>query len=300
VKPVPDGSLGSIPGLQENHRRVLAGKLGIVSLRALADADQRAIHTALANLRPRPSLARIAQWQADARTKLTDAEVDRSDWHAAASFAVVFAQRRVGAAWEYRLEAEQTEVEPASESRQWPDWNCEPLCVWMLGHVHPVEDRPHAGAGTGAGQGEAQGEAQDAAPTAAAAANTERAELRIESAAVVNAQREQELIREGALIAVPAEELRAPVRLRLTVGGNRSGQQLRAAVWFRRRAAPGWSPFHPATVSPEGQAEFDLSSVPPGSHNIRLLAWATDPGATLAAVTLPTLTLQQQEEATHA
>lgn len=290
---MPDSSLGSIPGLQDNHRRLLAGKLGIVSLRALADADQRTIHSALANLRPRPSLARIAQWQADARTRLTDAGVDTSDWHAAASFAVVFAQRRVGAAWEYRLEAEQTEVEPASESQQWPGWNFEPLCAWMLGHVNPEEeDRSYAGAGTAV-----QGQTQD---TTATSASGERAELRIESATIIDARREQELIRAGTPIAVPAEEFRAPVRLRLTVGGGRSGQHLRAAVWFRRRAAPGWSPFHPAIVSPEGQTEFDLSSVPSGSHHIRLLAWATDPGATLAAVTLPTLTLLQQDEATHA
>ncbi len=32
-----------------------------------------------------------------------------------------------------------------------------------------------------------------------------------------------------------------PVRLNLTVSGGRSGQQLEAAVWFRRQAAPGWS-----------------------------------------------------------
>ena len=38
-----------------------------------------------------------------------------------------------------------------------------------------------------------------------------------------------------------------------------------------------------------GQGEFDLSSVPAGAHDVRLLAWATDPGATLAAVTLPRL-----------
>ena len=37
---------------------------------------------------------------------------DRSAWHTAASFAVVFSQRQVDGQWERRLEAEQTEVEP--------------------------------------------------------------------------------------------------------------------------------------------------------------------------------------------
>lgn len=284
-----DGGLESISGLQEAHRRALAGKLEITSLRALADADQRAIYSALANQRPRPSLARVAQWQADARNKLTDAEVDRSDWHTAASFAVVFAQRQVGADWEYRLEAEQTEVEPASQSWAWPDWNCEPLCAWMLGHVRPAESPATSGPA-------AQRETQDAKPAAAAAsARTERRKLHIESATIIDAEREQDLIQAGTLTAAPTEDLRAPVRLRLTVSGARSDQQLRAAVWFLVSSGPGWSPHDPVSVSPDGQAEFDLSPVPSGSHDIRLLAWATDPGATLAAVTLPTLTLRHEE-----
>jgi hypothetical protein len=291
---VPDGDLGSISGLQEAHQRALGSKLGITGLRALADADQRAIYDALANLRPRPSLARIAQWQADAANELPDAEADRSDWHTAASFAVVFAQRQVGAGWEYRLEAERTEVEPAAESQQWPDWNCEPLSAWMLGQVRQVEAQTDSGPGPAA-----QDEPQKAKPAAtAASAHPERTELRFESATIIDAQREQDLIQAGALIAAPAEDLRAPVRLRLTVSGGRSGQQLRAGVWFRRPAGPGWSPHDPVIVSPEGQAEFDLSPVPSGSHDIRLLAWATDPGPTLAAITLPTLTVRHEEEAT--
>src|SRR5579859_3839945 len=58
--PMPGEDLMSIPGLQEVHQRALARKLGITSLRALADADQRAIYAALGSIRPRPSLTRIA------------------------------------------------------------------------------------------------------------------------------------------------------------------------------------------------------------------------------------------------
>jgi len=82
--------------------------------------------------------------------------------------------------------------------------------------------------------------------------------------------------------------------MRFTVHGGRAGQQLRAAVWFRRPDGPGWSPQDPVTVPASGQAEFDLSTVPDGGHDVRLLAWATDPGTGLAAVSLPALTFRQE------
>ena len=287
---MPGDDLSSIPDLKETHRRALAGKLGITSLRALADADQRTIYTALGK---RASLARIAAWQSDARSKLSVAANDRSDWDAAASFAVIFAQRLVDGIWERRLEAEQTEVEPASEPRQWAGWDCKPLCDWMRGQLGLPEDQaePEAGAANQIGPATAAEPAASAVPARAG-----RAELRIDSAKITDALHELDLIRAGNLIAAPPEDLRPPVHLSLTVSGGRSGQELRAAVWFRRRAGPGWSPHEPVTVPPSGHVEFDLSSVPPGAHQVRLLAWATDPGATLAAVTLPKLTFGQEVE----
>lgn len=273
--------LTSISGLQETHRRALADKLKITSLRALADADQRAIYAALANIRPRPSLARIAAWQADAREQSSDAVSDTSEWHTAASFAVIFAQRQVDGVWEHRLEAEQTEVEPASESRLWEGWDCAPLCGWMLGHLRPTEQQPE--------------DTADVAPAAGAvSARGDWTELHIDTATIIDARRERELISAGNVVAAPPEDLSPPVLLRVTVSGGRTSQELRAAVWFRRRAEPGWSPHDPVIVSRTGQAEFDLSSVPSGDHDIRLLAWATDPGATLAAATLPPLTLREE------
>jgi hypothetical protein len=281
--------MNSVPGLEESHQRALAGKLGITSLRALADADQRAIYTALANMRPRPSLTRIAAWQGYARSRLSDAASDPSAWQTVASFAVIFAQRQVDGEWEHRIEAEQTEVEPALEPRQWPDWDFGPLRDWMLGQLGLPEDE-EAATGEPATAGEA---AVSGTPALAG-----RAELRIDSATITDAVHELDLITAGHPIAAPPDDLRHPVRVRFTVSGGRSGQQLRAAVWFRRQAEPGWSPDEPVIVSSSGQAEFDLSTVPPGGHDIRLLAWATDPGATLAAVTLPKLTFRQEAELT--
>jgi hypothetical protein len=268
--------MDSIPGLEENHRRALTGKLGITSLRALADEDQRAIYAALGSMRPRPSLARIASWQAHARNRLSDAASDPSAWQTAASFAVIFAQRQVDGEWERRIEAEQTEVEPALEPRQWPGWDCGPLYDWMLGQLGlPAYEEP----------------AVSGAPARAG-----RAELRIDSATITDAAHELDLITPDDSIAAPPDDLRTPVRLRFTVSGGRSGQQLRAAVWFRRQAEPGWSPQEPVIVSASGQAEFDLSAVPPGAHDVRLLAWASGPGATLAALTLPKLTFRPEAE----
>jgi hypothetical protein len=222
---------------------------------------------------------------------------DPSVWHTAASFAVIFAQRQVDSERERRIEAEQTEVEPAPEPRQWPGWDCGPLCDWMLGQLGLPEHQADSGAGAASRTGTA-GEAATAGEPAVsgAPARAGRAELRIDSATITDAVHELDLIRVGNPIAAPPDDLRHPVRLGFTVSGRRSGQQLLAAVWFRRQAEPGWSPHEPVIVSPSGQAEFDLSSVPPGGHDVRLLAWATDPGATLAAVTLPKLTFRQEAE----
>jgi hypothetical protein len=288
---VPGDDLKSIPGLQDNHRSALDNKLGITSLQALADADQRAIHRALQNVRPRPSLARVAAWQQDARTKLAGAALDGPVWQTAASFAVIFSQRQVNGTWERRLEAEQTEVEPAPRPQHWADWDCGPLCDWMRAKLgQPQSPAAGAGAASRGGPATAAGPAARAGGTRA-----RRAALRIDSASVTDASDELSLITAGQLVQVPSAELRPPVRLRLTVSGGRSGQRLKAAVWFRRRGHQGWSPQEPVDLPPSGRAEFNLSQVPPGGHNVRLLAWATDPGATMAAVTLPTLTFHRAD-----
>ena len=291
--------LDSIPGLAENHKRVLAMKAGITSLRALADADQRAVYTALASIRPRPSLARIAAWQHEARSRLGDTANDRSAWQTAASFAVIFAQRQVDGRWERRLEAEQTEVEPAPEPRQWASWDCGPLCDWMRGQLGPAADEAGVADRAGAAVEPAAVEpaaVESAEPAAAAGGAPERARLRIDSVTITDAAHDVDLISAGDLVTAQPGDLRSPVRMRFTVHGGRAGQQLRAAVWFRCPDGPGWSPQDPVTLPASGQAEFDLSAVPVGGHDVRLLAWATDPGARLAAVSLPRLTFRQKAQ----
>ncbi len=77
---MPTDDLSSIPGLEDKHLRALA-RQQITDLRSLADADQREIYKAMANIRPRPSLERISRWQGEARSRLEKAETDISDWH---------------------------------------------------------------------------------------------------------------------------------------------------------------------------------------------------------------------------
>jgi hypothetical protein len=284
---VPDDDLRSIRGLQQ-YRDVLSRKLGIASLRTLAEADERAIYDALKHTEPRPTLKRIAAWQTSARRKLQGAEIDRSAWHTATSFAVVFAQRQIDGVWERRIEAQQTEVEPSPEPQQWAGWDCSPLCDWMTARLGPPRDQADAEPG-------AADQTGTAVEPAARGVGPRRAELRIESATITDAVHEIHLIKAGELTQAPPEDLTHPVRLRLTVRGRRSGQQLRAAVWFRREAEPGWSPQEPVVIPATGHVQFDLSSVPPGEHNIKLLAWAADPPG-LAAVTLPKLTFHPEAE----
>ncbi len=161
--------LNSITGLEDKHRRALARRQ-ITALRSLADADQRVIYNAMGSIRPRPTLEQIAQWQGEARAKLGEPAADTADWHTAASFAVVFARRRVGDTWERRLEVERTEVEPEREPEVWAGWECDRICGWMRGQLDQAN-------GAGPGQGDQAGESR-AQPAGAQPAGGRRARAR--------------------------------------------------------------------------------------------------------------------------
>jgi len=281
---VPSEDLSFIPGLEDHHRRALDSKLGITSAQALADADPDTIYTELQHSRARASRARIAQWQREARSRLNDADIDRSEWEYAASFVVIFAQHRAGGGWERRLEAAQAEAGPEPARQIWEGWDCQPLCAWMRGQLPADQAESEAGA---------VGESGATAAAGAAPSRKPRTQLRIESVMITDAGHQLDLVTAGNLTEALPEDLTLPVQLNITVSGARPGQELQAAALFRRRAEPGWSALEPMTISPSGQGQFDLSTVPAGEHQIRLLAWATDAGATLAGVTLPKLTFLQ-------
>ena len=161
---------------------------------------------------------------------LSGAASDPSAWQNAASFAVIFAQRRVDGEWERRIEAEQTEMEPALEPRQWPGWECGALCDWMLGQLGLPEDEEGCRRGA-RGQRRAchRGQRRACARGQRRACTARRAELRIDSATITDAVHELDLITAGHPSAAPPDGSRR-VRLRFTVSGGRSGQQLRAAA----------------------------------------------------------------------
>jgi hypothetical protein len=274
---VPD-DLSSIEGLDGRHRRVLA-RHHVTDLRGLVQADRRVIHRAMANLRPRPTLELISRWQDDARSQLDQAVTDASDWHTAASFVVIFSQRRPEGSWERRTEVERTEVEPERHPQQWPSWDCAPLCTWMTTQL-PQPGGPAPG-------GPPLPVPLPAGPEAAAG----RPQLRIDSAALIDAVGRTNLVTSGQPATAPRTELAAPVRVVLTVRGARPGTQLRAVTRVQRPDSPGWNPQDPVTPSASGRAEFDLSGIPAGHHELSLIAWAPDAAAKPVSVRLPPITI---------
>lgn len=278
---MPSDDLSSIPGLEDKHLRALA-RQNVTDLTGLADADRQAIYRAMANLRPRPTLEQISRWQDDARNMLPEPETGASDWHPAASFVVVFSQRRAGDTWERRTEAERTEVEPEQNLRIWSGWDCEPICAWMLGQLDQAD--------TAQPPSEPPREAAAEPPAEEPAAG--RAQLTIDSAAIIDAAGRADVVTAGALAADPPRELVAPVRVVLTVSGAPPGTQVQAVTRILRPDDFGWNPQDPVVVPDSGQAEFDLSGVPAGQHELALIAWAADAAANLVSVSLPRMTIR--------
>ena len=279
---MPTDDLSSIPDLEDKHLRALA-RQQVTDLRSFADADQREIYTAMANIRPRPSLERILRWQEEARSRLEEAETDASGWRRVASFAVIFARRQADDTWERRVEAERTEVEPAQEPQIWADWDFEAVGSWMADQLRAADSESMPAQPAAA--------AQEAAKPARARAK-ERSQLHIDSAAITDANSTVDVVTGGALAADLPPELIAPVRVVLTVGGARPGTVLHAVTRILRPDGPGWNPQDPVVVRRSGQAEFDLSGVPAGQYEMSLIAWAPDATAKPVSVRLPALTIR--------
>ena len=292
---MPADDLSSIPGLEDRHRRVLAGRQ-ITTFRALAHSDRRVIHKAMASIRPRPTLELIARWQDDARSKHSEAVLDSSDWHTAASFAVVFAQRQAQGGWQRRLEIERTEVEPERDPETWPGWDCSRACGWMLGQLGEpgaAGEPGFAGPAQQTAGVPADNPAAGSAPgpaTEPAARSAVPAVLRIDRATLVDAASRTDVAAAGLLAESPPAGLIAPAAIVLKVSGAPPGHEVQAVVRFRRRGQQGWNPREPVTVPRSGQAEFDLSRVPAGQYQLTLLAWTPDASAKLASISLPAVT----------
>jgi hypothetical protein len=286
---VPSDDLSSIPDLQDKYRRVLTGKLKITTFQALARADRQDIYRAMRESHLRPTHEQIAKWQDRARSRLKAATTDRSDWHPAASFAVVFAQRQVDDGWEHRIEAERTEVEPEQEPRIWPGWDCGGICAWMREQV--------PGAAAPGTEAEAPGPAGGTATPAGAAATPagagrERPELRIDRIAVIGLPTPPEVVAAAGAVAAIAAGPPGPPRIEISVSGGRRGQEIHAAAQVLREREFGWNLQDPVVITgATGIASFDLSPLPAGRHDLVLVAWAPDGMATLARAELRQLTI---------
>jgi hypothetical protein len=291
---VPDG-LSSIEGLADKHRRVL-DRHHVTDLRGLVQADRRVIYRAMANLRPRPTLELISQWQDQARSMLDEFVTDTSDWHTAASFVIVFGQRQHDGAWEHRVEVEQTEVEPERNPQVWPGWDCVPVCAWMAGQLgQPGAEPPGEPVTQPSAVAPLSGEpvAQPAAePAPEPPRPASRPRLRIDSAAFVDAAGRTDVVKAGELIPDPRTRFTVPVRVVLTVSGARPGSRLQAVARVQRPNAAGWNAQDPVIPSSSGHAEFDLSAVPAGDHEMSLIAWAPDASAKPVSLRLPQITIR--------
>jgi len=289
---VSSHELSSIQGLEDKHLRALA-RHGVTDVRGLVQADPEVIHRAMANLRPRPPRDLVARWQDDARSMLAETAQDVAEWQMVASFVVVFFQRRTGDTWERRVEAERTEVEPERNPQVWPGWETGPIWDWMLGQlgqanaVEPASGDATAGETTQPAQEDAG--AAEPPPTGPAA---ERPALRIDSAVIIDAAGRTNVVTAGAVAAGPPRELVAPARVAFTVSGAPPGTRLQAVARVLRRDGPGWNARDPVAVPGSGEVEFDLSAVPPGEHDMGLIAWAPDAAAKPVSVRLPAITIR--------
>jgi hypothetical protein len=301
--PVPN-ELSSIEGLADKHLRVLARHY-VTDLRGLVQADRRVICRAMVNLRPRPTLELISRWQDEARSMLDEVVTDTSEWHTVASFAVIFSQRQREDGWERRVEVERTEVEPERNPQVWPGWDCAPICAWMTGqlspppvpHASPPPDAPPPAelpppAEAAEPPPPAEAEAPAPAPMPPPSPATARPQLHIDSAALIDATGRTDVVTGGEPAADPRTELVAPVRAVLTVSGAKPGTPLRAVTRIQRPDGPGWNPRDPVILPDSGQAEFDLSEVPAGDHQLSLIAWAPDASAKPVSVRLPRITIR--------
>lgn len=244
------------------------------SIEGPADRHARALNRRhVTGLRPHSTRDQVAHWQDDARSRLGETAPDPADWQPAASFVVVFSQRQKGGVREQRVEAERTEVEPERAMEVWSGWNAAPVCAWMAAQLDQV-DLP-------------AGQATPAQRRVAA-----RTQLRIDSAALIDAAGRTDVVTGGVPAARPRTELVGPVRVVFTVSGAPPYARLRAVTRVQRRDGAGWNPQDPVILCGPGQAEFDLARVPAGDHELALIAWAPDATAKPVSVRLPGVTIR--------
>jgi hypothetical protein len=285
---VSTDDLTSLSGLEDKHARALARKpLQITTFRQLASADGDAIYQAMYRFQPRPEAEDIASWQEQARSKLSSPAMEPADWQEVASFVVVFSERQVDGDWERRLEAGRAETQPEIEQLVLSDWDCSPVCGWMLEHLRPYDGGDEHPAVSGEDQARLSEK-----PGSTPKPHVARERLRIGTATVIDATGSAHLVQEGEIADNPPTELVSPERVILTVTGARPGHEVHAVARIRAYGESEWNSADPVSTDRSGRAELDLAPVSTGEHDIKLLAWTPDATAYPVSVPLPTVTVR--------
>jgi hypothetical protein len=269
--------LGSVPGLRDNHRKALAA-IGVTTLRALANADPKALRDALRSTRVKR--ATVDEWQAHARSATgtapsTGAGQAASEWEDIASYAVILEQRAGPGEVERRITVARTELEPEEETTSIPGWSPTALGSWF-GSRFPIAGSP-AAAVTGADADEAT------------AGGAMLPVLQIESVRLIEGD-ESTGVYPAAGDDPPVIACTKEGRIEVAVRGTAPDEEIQVALQIRRTddEAEEGRPrlWHAAAVEAceDGRATLALSRVGAGRREGKLVAWT--PGGTARSGTL--------------
>lgn len=278
---------------------MLADQLQITTSAALARADPQAITDAMSGrVRPTPSLEKVLEWQEHARRKNEGAAAEPDEaaaaeppaWERAATFVLSFEQRQVEGRSERKLVAEQTELE-VEQTTTWPTWDTSGIADWLQHKLSDVEADDHAAAPQPQpAWAERAPETHPGQSPGDVGMRFGRGRLRIRLATIVDTTGSAEVVSDDRLTA-QAVTCRVPGRLEVQVAGAEPKRDVQVALRFARTSQPGWSPDDPTTLSADGKAKIELTQVPTGQYEARILAWTPDVSAEHAAVGMGILSI---------
>lgn len=286
---MPINDLSGISRLDDKQRTVLAQKLEITNCYELIMADRQRIVDAFGRRIIRPTLEEVAVWQDEARrlrASAIDAVVSASaaaGWEPKVTFVVAFEERRQGDAWEHRIVAEQTDIEPEAspeQRSQWPNWACDDTCRWMLQLV-----------GVSAAS-TPPGPAQIASVTEADPSETRttgtRSKIDIERANLADSRGDIDLVAGSS--QVPQDRLvwAQPARLYVTLSSTRTGP--RTSVVLQLVQVGGQKHNLAGHLDDVSRvAKIEVSGLPDGEYKPAIVAWTPDGSSLPRVVKLPTV-----------